>query len=42
MLLEEDQFEQARVDSENALNILVGCGAKRDAHRAENLLTQLK
>jgi tetratricopeptide (TPR) repeat protein len=42
MLLEEGQFEKARVDSERALNILTGCGAKRDAHRAENLLTQLK
>jgi tetratricopeptide (TPR) repeat protein len=42
MLLEGGRFEQALVDAECALHILTGCGAKRDARRAENLLAQLK
>ena len=38
MLLKGGRIEQARVDAERARHILTGCGAKRDAQRAENLL----
>ena len=42
MLLDGGQFEQAIIDAERALHILTGCGAKRDAQRAETLRAQLK